>query len=48
VVVQVALVEIVDANKGEMIGMKTEVEVQSYMHAIKTPTEPDFKNRARR
>ena len=48
VVVQIALVEIVDANKGEMISMQAEIEVQSYVQTIKAPTEPDFKNRAGR
>ena len=47
-VVQVALIEIMDANKGEMIRTKPEIEVQSYVQSIKAPTEPNIKNRPRR
>jgi len=47
-VVQVALVEIMDANKGKVIRVKPEIEVQSDMHAIKAPTKPDFKDGAGR
>ena len=48
VVAQVALVEIMEANKSEMIGTKPEIEIQSYVHAIESPTKPHFENRARR
>src|ERR1044071_10197339 len=41
---QVALVEIMKANESKMVGMKTEIEVDSYVNAVKAPTEAHFKD----
>jgi hypothetical protein len=47
-VVEVALIEIMEANKGKVIRTKAEIEVQSYVDAIKAPAEAHFKDGAGR
>jgi hypothetical protein len=45
---KVAMGEIVQGDECEAIGPQTEVEVETYSHAVESPTESDIKHRMRR
>ena len=45
---EVAFAEIMDANKSEVIGAQTEIEVDADVQAIETPAGSNFKYSARR